>query len=306
MRTGNDMTEKLLLETGEASRFSKTLAWLKIRWQQKKDSACARIILPLIFHDVSDVDISLIGDSVQNFKKYYKEGAYATCPDIALQRACLCGSKRVTEFLLEELHLSYLSEGCENLLSYVAASPNDTWAKEIAKALATAGKEIPDSIYGLASNDQIIFAVLEIFKKKPPLRSPDTLKKDPVSMPFKETPTSSSSVIFSPGKQEKIDVLIAKQEQHKADEESAEKEQERIYYGQLLKQIEVINKQIEEARGIARKTLEELEQHKKEIKTKAVYSYTTEEEKLRALAGIPLSPSPDRANLGQAPVLREP
>ena len=142
--------------------FSRKLNWLKEKWSNATDSVYTRSINPII-GNTNAINSSIIEDDLNYFQVHYKEN-YGSCLELAMEAACLCGSRRIAEFLLIELNLDYLSEGYEHILSYVSASMNSSWAGNIANAMARAGKKIPQSVYGLAHRDSVLDTIVGIFE----------------------------------------------------------------------------------------------------------------------------------------------
>lgn len=146
----------------DSKTFSEKMAWLKDKWGKKKDSTARRLIGRMIFHKTIAINLSIIADNLEYFKANY-EKEYPHNLETALDVACLCGSKKIAEFTLKTLESSYTMEGNEHLLGYASASMNEKWVKDIASIMAKTKKDMPDSIYGLASYT-VIDAITKIFK----------------------------------------------------------------------------------------------------------------------------------------------
>ena len=99
------------------------------------------------------------------------------------------------------------------------------------------------------------------------------------------------AIVFSPGKQIRMDAFIANETQYEADQESAKREQERIYCEGLSREIAEIERQMEDAREKAKKALRELEQHKQRLSGAYGQLYHGQEERLLFLSGSSTLPS---------------
>ncbi len=153
---------------GDADVFLKKMTWLKNRWEKelKKDSTAGRLIAPIIFRQTTPINVSIIADNIDYFRDRYQE-ACGDDLERALQRACLCGSRNVADFLLEKLGSSYIDKGCEYVLAYACASMNEEWIREIASAMANAHREMPNLVFLFEKRREKIHAIQDIFSNKP-------------------------------------------------------------------------------------------------------------------------------------------
>ena len=142
--------------------YEQKLDWLLKRWFKEDDGTAARLIKPILFLSSSPFYQSIIADNLDFFKKDYNEDSAHADQYVAL--ACLCGSNKIAEFLLDKLNLTYLSPGCKDtILGYVSASNNVEWAKQIATIMSQNRESMPKTVYGLAYNDSIIREISAIF-----------------------------------------------------------------------------------------------------------------------------------------------
>lgn len=155
--------EKACLEAGKNSHeYTTKIDALKARWNPKKDSTEARIMRPILSLHTSPLQYSVIADNLEYFKLHYKEEKLE--PESALQIACLCGSRNITDFLLQEMNLNYLSPDHEYLLPYISASQNTEWMKDIATKMAQEGKSMPQDIIRLAAG-KVFNMIRDIFRQ---------------------------------------------------------------------------------------------------------------------------------------------
>jgi hypothetical protein len=174
----------------EHKAFDEKVAWLKKRWKGEH-SLVTEVMSPMIAFDLTPVFYAaIIIDNLEYFKKHYHEKqAYDN-----LQRACLCGSQKIAEFLLDKLKIDYSSSDPEYdfILGYVAASiavsvsasgdttfsGNTTWLKKIATILANAEKKVPGSIYGLGTHDKILDIIDDIFDQNKPTNNRQSVNQN--------------------------------------------------------------------------------------------------------------------------------
>lgn len=164
-----DETQKYLSEAigNNSEQFEKNLNWLKNRWSGKEDGTAERVICPVLYLHTSSLNQSIIVDNLSYFEKNYIKEKMNSNELLAI--ACLCGSRQIAEFLLNELKQNYLSQKYEFILGYVTASPNLEWAKEIARILSEACRPMPNDVFRLANFDTV--EVLEkIFMSKKPTK----------------------------------------------------------------------------------------------------------------------------------------
>ena len=142
---GQSTNDALKDARGEMSAdlFAIQLSWLKDKWHQLNDSDEKRLACSLIFRKLSPINTAIIADSLTFFKANY-EKAFLDDLGKPLLWACLCGSQKIADFLLEKLNRSYTSD--EDVLVYASASNNLRWVEEIGRAVyeANADKEMPD------------------------------------------------------------------------------------------------------------------------------------------------------------------
>jgi len=67
-----------------------------------------------------------------------------------LEVSCAGGSRRVCEWMMDQLKIDFTTDGWEYLLGFVAASEDAEWAKSIASRLSSANKPCPNTIYDRA------------------------------------------------------------------------------------------------------------------------------------------------------------
>lgn len=138
--------------------------WLKERWEKiKSDTTEKRLMAPMVFQATHDVNNALIEDNLSYFELHYQE-VYPDNLEKALARACLCGSEKIAESLLNKLASSYADERYQYLVGYASASPNQEFAKKIARQMANAGLEMPGVVIKLGSY-KLINEIKEIFKR---------------------------------------------------------------------------------------------------------------------------------------------
>lgn len=159
----------------DTKAYTEKLVWLQNKWKvlSKNDSSETRLVASMILHadSTTPVNVAIIADNLAYFQKH-AENEPIYNPEAALAKACLCGSRRIAEFLLQQLNFSFTHDEHDYLLGYVAASMQEEWMKEIALAMAQAKKRVPLSVYGLADKDTIrlirkIFETGELPVNKP-------------------------------------------------------------------------------------------------------------------------------------------
>jgi len=154
----------------DTSLFDKKMGWLQKKWTKAKDSRVARLICPIVLHNTTPINISIITDNLEYFEKNYQD-QYENNLDKALARACLCGSQKIAEFLLEKLHANFTNENYEYAFGYASASMNDEWVDEIATAMAAANKDMPKSVFVVGNDIKTIDKIRKIFKEKDSIKS---------------------------------------------------------------------------------------------------------------------------------------
>ncbi len=152
------------------SLFDKKMGWLQKKWTNAKDGRVARLICPIVLHKTTPVNISIIADNLEYFEKNYKD-QYENSLDKALARACLCGSQKIAEFLLEKLHANFMTENYEYVFGYASASMNNEWVEKIATTMAAANKDMPKSIFIVGNDIKTIDKIRKIFKEKHSIKS---------------------------------------------------------------------------------------------------------------------------------------
>jgi len=155
----------------EKTSYNKNLAWLEQRWAEPEPGSLAAFRQPpddvlamwnFMLHPRDAIGSAIIADDLDYFKNNYQESIDKK--DYWLIIAPFCGAKKITDFLLAESNLTYSSF---NILSYVAASPNETWLMDIAEKMAFDGLSMPKGIF-LYANDDVIDQVEDIFKQTQP------------------------------------------------------------------------------------------------------------------------------------------
>jgi len=93
---------------------------LKKKWSLFGDSVPTRLMSPLFYAFIPTIYHAVMADNLKYFREHYN-GKNMNSNEL-LGVACLCGSKKIAEFLLQELKLNYLSPGHDYMLGYIAAS----------------------------------------------------------------------------------------------------------------------------------------------------------------------------------------
>jgi hypothetical protein len=160
--TSPAVQRELSMQTGSANKDKKE--WLKKRWEKIVINTPSKRLMSTVLVEPDLIDNALIDDNLDYFKLHYKEH-YPKKLRKALATACLCGSETIANFLLKKLKQSFTDEKNEYLLAYASASQNEEWVKKIAMQMAGSGLKMPDTIYSLASNYELVDDVINIFNK---------------------------------------------------------------------------------------------------------------------------------------------
>lgn len=165
----NDIQEEIEKAIGlEREKFFIKIKALRKKWEKlgKEDEyEETRIISPYLFNKrkITPVNTSILSDNLEyfknNYKKEYGEGDLVEL----LEVACLSGSKMIADFLLKKLGKTYVSEDCQFVLNYAAASFNIDWVKEIANEVSRQEIIIPDHIYSNMNSPEVINEIVSIF-----------------------------------------------------------------------------------------------------------------------------------------------
>lgn len=149
--------------------FSKKILWLEDKWNKAPMSgtAPARLMCPMVlrYKQTVPINLSIIADNLDYFKDHYQKDCGDDL-DQALEKACLCGSRKIAEFLLEQLNVSYTDEDRRYLFPYVCASNNNQWIEDIASKMAKANKEIPTLVFLFSENNKITKKIKLIFDEQ--------------------------------------------------------------------------------------------------------------------------------------------
>lgn len=143
--------------------YNKKLEWLRDKWSKKRDGTVKRLMDNFLLKEISPLNISIISDNLSYFHAHYRGSSLDMLT--ALDKACLCGSQQVGEFIMKELKLDYLSEDNEHILSYIAASQNTHWMQDVAEKMARAHKPMPNSLRRLGDNYKVIQMIVKIFNE---------------------------------------------------------------------------------------------------------------------------------------------
>lgn len=153
----------------DSADFSKKVQELRAIWlKEKSDSEELRLIGPIIAGETNPINVAIITDNLDYFKNNYEKLYNDTVSyEKALKLSCLCGSQKISEFLLDKVKADYSTDKYSFILSYVCASKNQTWAESIAADMAKHGKPIPANVYAY-SDFSLIDKIEEIFGEKKP------------------------------------------------------------------------------------------------------------------------------------------
>ena len=165
-----DKSQKLETAIGlDKPAFLAKIKSMQAKWKalaKQGDYEETRIIAPYLFNKTkrTPVNTSILSDNLEYFSKNYTDEYSDRDLKGLLEIACLSGSKKVADFLLERLGKTYVSEDCQFVLGYVSASPNVEWTKEIAKVMAKAGLKMPEDISSLTSSRELVKEISMIFQ----------------------------------------------------------------------------------------------------------------------------------------------
>ncbi len=138
------------------------IKWLSEKWSKTRYSGNEEAsLMGSALGRSKPIYTAIVVDNLDYFKQHDKEceDYFETCLTIA----CLSGSKRVAEYLLQE-KLKWNYKEHPELLAYIAASANQEWTKEVAYILASEKITMPLSIHRLAS-DPVIDQVKSCYNK---------------------------------------------------------------------------------------------------------------------------------------------
>lgn len=142
--------------------------WLQTRWEKIIVDTPSKRLISTVLIKPTRVDEALINDDLDYFKDNYTVDYPKKRK--ALEIACLCGSEKIADFLLKKLKEEFTNKKNEYLLAYASASPNQEWAKKIAKKMTESGLTMSDTVYSLA-NGKLIDEIVNIFKEASNKRS---------------------------------------------------------------------------------------------------------------------------------------
>lgn len=137
------------------------IKWLKEKWNSKRYQKMIEevsLMHAILFMQTKPIHVAVVVDDLISFKAHYTQ----TPEDIELflMEACLCGSKNIANFLLEQNKSTYKER--PDLLGYIAGSMNIEWAKDVAFQLAQAKLSLPEEVHRLAEGETAR-AIAEIF-----------------------------------------------------------------------------------------------------------------------------------------------
>lgn len=129
--------------------FERKRARLFERWCEKRlfPNRVSEFMLRVVGKKLSPdpVNCALVSDNLEFFRSKYMD-SYGQKPELALQIACVCGSKKVALFLLGVLETNLTDPKMHYLLEYIMTSDLE-WAGEIAHAMIKAGqREMPEGM----------------------------------------------------------------------------------------------------------------------------------------------------------------
>jgi len=143
--------EKSCQEAGKNSKkYEERIGFLKNKWQGNPQD------------DSEAIYYAVITDNLDYFQNNYKNNKLEL--QKTLEIACLCGSRKIGDFLLNEMNLSYSSPECDDMLAYIAASDNMNWIKDVVCSMIKDKASIPDSAFAWAEPE----TARTIFKLSPP------------------------------------------------------------------------------------------------------------------------------------------
>ena len=152
---------------------NKAIFLAKIKAMQEKWQALAkndeyeetRIISPYLYNKTkrTPVNTSILSDNLEFFRDSYITEYSDHQLFKLLEIACLSGSKRVADFLLNKLGESYSSSDYQFVLCFASASFNTEWAKEIARDMAKKDISVPAGIYSSIISDEMREVIISIF-----------------------------------------------------------------------------------------------------------------------------------------------
>ncbi|AYV75332.1 MAG: hypothetical protein Terrestrivirus1_206 [Terrestrivirus sp.] len=147
--------------------------WLITKWKKRGDCYPKRLLGNILSDTPSLINISIINDDIDFFKLNYKS-TYDDEHSLkkALAKACLCGSQKTGEFIINELKIInyntdwlYWDETFDHwIFCFVSASQNVKWAEEIATIMKNNGEKMPDSIYSYCRTYSVIKKLKIIFR----------------------------------------------------------------------------------------------------------------------------------------------
>lgn len=158
--------QKIAVAIGdEPTAFSSKLKDLQEIWSKfakiDGDGIELRLISKIIFHKTTPINVAIISDNLEYFKQYVdpsKDSLYKS-----LQLACLCGSQKIGESLLETLKINLADEDNDFILSYVSSSMNHNWSIKLAKKIREVSSEIPRGVYLFCHNAKTLSDIKKIF-----------------------------------------------------------------------------------------------------------------------------------------------
>lgn len=142
---------------------------LQSKWREMEDSYEKRDISTLLFADFSKlgiVDLTILADNISVYlHKGWRDGKFWKQH---LDLASLLGAKNIGEFIMESKK-GYLTAGDhEQILGYISLSSNKEWAIDFAKKMKANNMSMPDSIYAVCDDYDLLQDIKKVFFKEQP------------------------------------------------------------------------------------------------------------------------------------------
>jgi hypothetical protein len=160
-RSTNKQICKEAIGPSKEVEFQKKLSWLQSKWKTDKEYPYPIEIHQILFGTTKPIYDALIADNLDYFQKAYIKEKDRINKGQALDFSCLCGSKEIANFLLEELKIDYLSD--DQIVDNICSSPNLAWALQVVEIVAKSGKTMPMCVYRLDVPFDLMEKTIQLF-----------------------------------------------------------------------------------------------------------------------------------------------
>ncbi len=140
---------------------------LRDKWLEMDDSEERRDLSGLLFSDMrllSSLYLAILSDSMELFVSQWKpdDPSWRKLLDIS----CLAGSKNIAEFVINEKKDFLTDEDYGFFLGYISVSFEHDWAIDFAEKMKEKNMEMPEHVYTLCSDLDLINEIKSVFNPK--------------------------------------------------------------------------------------------------------------------------------------------